>query len=328
MSEATCGKQTSQTWTNQKTKPLVSYYGGKQRLAHKIIPCLPPHTVYVEPFCGGAAVMFAKGIPHHTNNHHYLEAINDTSGDLIHLYRTMQNAESAAEFMRRIEFTPYSRAEHQRALQIRRGKECPRDDIDRAWAYFVDLGMSFANKSCGGWGTTVFGCNEAATWQSKKSNLPAIFDRLKSVHVENDDALRVIERWDSPQTCYYVDPPYVGADQGHYGGYSADDLRALVSVLEKCTGSFALSSYLNEETQGIIPGHWRRFDFAANCSASGKGRVGKVRDKSKAATGQESRKRIDSLWVVDRSDGVRDEIKKYPHFAARKKEFAEFWAKQ
>jgi DNA adenine methylase len=34
-------------------KPLVSYYGGKQKIITKILPYLPKHKVFVEPFVGG-----------------------------------------------------------------------------------------------------------------------------------------------------------------------------------------------------------------------------------------------------------------------------------
>ena len=33
-------------------KPFFSYYGGRQRMANKIIPLIPKHTVYCEPFSG------------------------------------------------------------------------------------------------------------------------------------------------------------------------------------------------------------------------------------------------------------------------------------
>ena len=41
-------------------KTPISYYGGKQSMLKHILPLIPPHQLYTEAFCGGAAVLFAK----------------------------------------------------------------------------------------------------------------------------------------------------------------------------------------------------------------------------------------------------------------------------
>lgn len=42
----------------------LTYYGGKQMLAKQIVAQMPAHRVYLEPFAGGAAVLFAlSGYP-------------------------------------------------------------------------------------------------------------------------------------------------------------------------------------------------------------------------------------------------------------------------
>jgi DNA adenine methylase len=41
-------------------KTPITYYGGKQQLSGRIIPLIPEHTLYCEPFLGGGAVFFRK----------------------------------------------------------------------------------------------------------------------------------------------------------------------------------------------------------------------------------------------------------------------------
>ena len=60
------------------------------------------------------------------------------------------------------------------------------------------------------------------------------------------DALRIIESRDVQDAFFYCDPPYVGADQGHYNGYTQIDFDALLSLLEGIKGKFLLSSYRNK----------------------------------------------------------------------------------
>jgi DNA adenine methylase len=48
-----------------------------------------------------------------------------------------------------------------------------------------------------------------------------------------------------PDAFFYIDPPYVGADQGHYDGYSQEDFDNLLKALETIKGKFLLSSFKN-----------------------------------------------------------------------------------
>lgn len=70
--------------------------------------------------------------------------------------------------------------------------------------------------------------------------------RLQHTQIENDDACKIIKLRDTEDTFHYIDPPYVGANQGHYGGYTQEHFEELLITLSQCKGKFLLSSYHNE----------------------------------------------------------------------------------
>jgi len=267
-------------------KPPISYYGGKQRLAHKIIPLIPPHTVYVEPFAGGAAVLFNKHWPDVTNTHHYREVINDIDGDLINFYRQLRDNGDA--ICRLIELTPYSRDEHRTAKDL---ENC--DDLERARRYFVNTQQSFVNTLCSGWAITTFGPNHTATWARKIKNLPEYLDRIAWIYIEQIDAIECIKKWDSPQTFFYCDPPYPGTEQGHYSGFNLNDFQKLVDTLATIQGSFILSCYSCGEK---VPDSWERFEFSATMTAA--------RDKSV------DKKRTEIVYRKITNETMRPELQK------------------
>jgi DNA adenine methylase len=65
-------------------KPIIPWIGGKRRLAGRILPMLPPHECYVEPFAGGAAIFFLKPPSK-------AEALNDINGEIVNLYRVVKH---------------------------------------------------------------------------------------------------------------------------------------------------------------------------------------------------------------------------------------------
>ena len=284
-------------------KPPISYYGGKQRMASKITPLIPQHTVYVEPFCGGATILFAKPWPDASNNNHYREVINDTDGRLINFWKQLRD--SGDELVRLIQSTPYSEQEHREALC--KGLDCD-DPIEAARRYYVNIQHSFSHKLDGGWGRGVFSRNLSATWANKVAGLSEYIDRMASIAISNTDALNCVKQFDSPQTFFYCDPPYHGTDCGSYKGYTVEDFRTLVETLDACQGSFLLSNY--DQPQVEIPANWERFEFSAHCSSDGKGKVGADRSRKLTATELGDRKRTEVVWRRFNRVPVRTEIQK------------------
>ena len=59
------------------------WVGGKSRIRKAIIPLLPPHTCYVEPFAGAAWVLFGKPLSD-------VEVLNDIDQELVNFFRVVR----------------------------------------------------------------------------------------------------------------------------------------------------------------------------------------------------------------------------------------------
>lgn len=80
-------------------RPPFPYYGAKARIAPWIVGLMPrEHRVYVEPFAGSAAVLFARQRP---AAH---EVLNDLDGNVTTFFRVLRERE--AELIRVLTLTP------------------------------------------------------------------------------------------------------------------------------------------------------------------------------------------------------------------------------
>ena len=213
----------------------VTYYGGKQQMAKLIVNCIPPHSVYVEPFCGGCAVFFAKSPAR-------IEVINDINGEAINFYKVLQN--DFESLQKEVKATLHSRAAFVEAKAVYRNPDA-HDKIKRAWAFWCCSVMGYAGLiGRGGWGYGRTGHSLPNEITNKRNDFTHdLARRLEQTQIECNDAFTVIKAYDTPETFFYVDPPYIGADQGHYKGYTEESFRALLLRLSKIQGRFILSSY-------------------------------------------------------------------------------------
>ncbi|QEK02788.1 DNA adenine methylase [Treponema phagedenis] len=234
-------------------RPPLSYYGGKQILAKKIVSLIPEHKIYCEPFCGGAAVLFAK-------EPSQAEVINDTNAEIINFYQVVQ--EDFPALQKEIMKTLHSRETHRHAKIIYENPDMF-DTVKRAWAVWVKANMSFGN--CLNSGFAYARKNESVTKRivNKIDEFTdKISNRIRMLQIENCDALKVIASRDTDDTFHYIDPPYVGTDQGHYDGYTQQDFDNLLETLQNIKGKFLLSSFRNKKLSEYTKNNnWYQIEF-------------------------------------------------------------------
>ena len=107
-------------------------------------------------------------------------------------------------------------------------------------------------------------------WLSTMLHLPQIHQRFSTVVVDHQDAVRCIQQWDGPTTLFYVDPPYVGAEQYYQGEFDARDHERLASALNGCRAKVVLSYYPHPTVEKLYPDtRWQRMEFDARATACG-----------------------------------------------------------
>jgi DNA adenine methylase len=287
-------------------KPAFSYFGAKQKIANKLIPLIPRTACYIEPYAGSSSVFFSLPIPDIKNRDHFKCVINDIDLRIYKFYKVLMDPKTQEELLHKIEFTPYHEEVYKTTIAILNNINSY-TDLEVAWAFFVNINMSYANKLCGGFGRSIYGFNGAASWRFRcKNNLENVIKRLDGVYFTCKDAIDCLKDWESPQTFAFLDPPYVNTEQGHYKGYTQEDFDKLINYLKNCQSSFILTTYDNPS----IPEEWERFEIKTKAHVSGKGRVRCDRSKSKEEKDCSGKDRTEIVLRVIRNQNVRPEIKK------------------
>ncbi|MDR2462304.1 MAG: DNA adenine methylase, partial [Verrucomicrobiales bacterium] len=141
--------------SKDRVEPAVRWPGGKSRLLNEILPLIPPHTCYVEPFAGGLAVLLAKAPSP-------VEVVNDINHDLVNFYRCVRFHPDALQT--ELEWVLNSREEFNDLRQ-----QAGLTDIQRAARWF------FRNKTCfGGVRMTAFGTSAMSPMSSRAGRMDAI----------------------------------------------------------------------------------------------------------------------------------------------------------
>lgn len=247
-----------------------AWYGGKSRMASRLVELLPRHRTYVEPCGGAAAVLCSK--PRAT-----LEVYNDVDAGLVTFFRVLRDRPDELE--RALRLTPYARTEFADCVQTWESVE---DDLERARRWFVRCRQSFAASSSNvGWGFEVTGSKRTGTraqsFATAVGQLERFAERFRGVQVEHLDWRACLARYAGPEACFYIDPPYHPETRGERGlrrnsayahELTAADHDDLVAAAIDLRGSVLISGYDHASYAPLAAAGFERITFAHVSSAS------------------------------------------------------------
>lgn len=225
-------------------KIAFGWYGGKYSHLSWLLPLLPYTTHFCEPFGGSAAVLINR-------NPSPVETYNDIDSELVNFFWVLRGQKES--LIEAIGLTPFSREEIRLAVNKPDGDI---SDLERARRFFVRArqvrtGLA-QTASEGRWAhcrlTSRAGMAGAVSrWLGSVEGLSEIAQRLLRVQIENDDAFKVIKRYDNEETLFYCDPPYSHDSRSDINAYAYemtnDQHRELARILHGVSGKVALSSY-------------------------------------------------------------------------------------
>lgn len=230
-------RQTSKKGRDSKIiRAPFGYPGGKKQSVKYILPHLPYYNTYVEPFGGSGVVLINR-------EKSPLEIFNDRYAGVVAFYRCIRNKEKMRKLIERLDLTVHSREEFVWCKQTWKDVN---SDVERAARWYYMSMYSFASKGKH-FGRTLKGkSNMSGKIRNTIKRFPEIHERFTKVQIENQDWYDCIIDYDSPDTVFYLDPPYIDAYKSTYiHELSIDEYHKLLDIIFECKGFVALSGYSN-----------------------------------------------------------------------------------
>ncbi|MDE2968481.1 MAG: DNA adenine methylase [Chloroflexota bacterium] len=245
---------------NRNRRIAFGWYGGKFSHLDFILPHIPTDVQHFCDVYGGSAAVLINRPPAP------VETYNDLDSELVNFFKTLRTQTS--ELLHEITLTPFSREELEKACFPEEGLS----NIERARRFYVRARQTRTGlaqtSSPGRWAHCVLTSRSGmagavSRWLGSIEGLPEIAMRLQRVQIENAPAIDVIMRYDTPQTVFYLDPPYVHQARGDVSAYQFEMTDAehmeLADVLHRIKGRAVLSGYRTALYDSLYA-DWTRID--------------------------------------------------------------------
>ena len=246
------------------------WYGGKYSHLDFLMPLLPTDaTHFCDVFGGSAAVLLNVGP-------YPVETYNDLDSNLVNFFQTLRNQQE--QLIKAIGLTPFSREEL--ALACQPAKNLSK--VEQARRFYIRARQTRTGlaqtSSEGRWAHCVLTsragmAGAVSRWLGSVEGLAEIAQRLQRVQIENAPAVEVIQRYDTPQTLFYLDPPYVHSARGDTSAYGFEmtdqEHREFAECLHGIRGRAVVSGYRTDLYDDLFR-DWHRVDAdERRCSSVG-----------------------------------------------------------
>jgi DNA adenine methylase len=227
-------------------KPFIGRIGSKTSLIKDIIPIIPSHKIYVELFVGGGSIFWNK-LPAEKS------IINDLDKKVIESYKLLKKVplNSDLTFL-----DNKSIAEIQKFV----------DNINENSSVVNKLIASFKYSR-----GTFNSSGKGKIYQNIKldkveRDLKEFKQLLKNTTILNQDYIKVIKKYDSPNTFFFLDPPYEESDNLYNN--STIDYEKMRDLLKTIKGKFLLSINDSKYISNIFKDFFQKKVSVSNVSNS------------------------------------------------------------
>lgn len=212
-------------------KQIFGRVGGKNLLKNKIVDNYFPENyedmIYVEPFVGGGSIFFYK-------KPSKKEIINDIDEGVIDIFKLFKNYDG--KDIEKLINRPWNKEDFKEVLDFK-----PTNDFERGVRELILMKTSFFSMK---------------KYYSKPRRLinasygDKYKKRLKDTVILNQDFKKVIKKYDSENTFFYLDPPYENS-KGLYENFDIS-IQDLYDILKNIKGKFLLSYNDSEEAKKLF----------------------------------------------------------------------------
>lgn len=230
----------SRTQTRDITREAIEkapfgWHGGKYRSVPHLMQHLPHRRRYVEVF-GGSGVTLINRIPSE------IEVFNDRFSGVTDFYIVLKDEKLLDRLEETLDLMLTSREMFNFCRDTWDGTN---DIVERAarWYYMIVLSFGGQGRNYGR------GLNQTKTVFSRFELLRKVHNRIRNVQIENQSWETLLPDWDSKDTVFYCDPPYLPetiTTKGYKHNMERADHIHLLDQVFKMEGFVAVSGYEND----------------------------------------------------------------------------------